>query len=163
MGGHYIKSKWQGGKCRIERKKNERSCPTFPCFVVFKCLHHFVWYFGNLRTEGTAERHSASKLNLSSRDHGRFFTAQQAVFIRTYSAAVNPGNVKTRENEGGKGRREICKGRLTMWAGRDRRERKDWSMGTPLEYQIKGKCGFGKRKDKKPTPFFFFLPLDKIN
>lgn len=69
----------------------------------------------------------ASKLSVSSRDHGRFFTAQQAVFIRTYSAAVNPGNMKTRENEGGKGRREICKEKLTMceWGGTGQRGKRE--------------------------------------
>lgn len=50
-------------------------------------------------------------------------------------------------------------------AGRDRRAREDWAKGTPLEYQIKGKYGFAKLKDKEPcgaqlawfwtvTPFF---------
>ncbi|CAM4603439.1 unnamed protein product [Leuciscus chuanchicus] len=61
----------------------------------------------------------ASKLSLSSRDHGRFFTAQQADFIRTYSAAVNPGNMKTGENEGGKGRRPRATERSTSITNRN--------------------------------------------
>lgn len=39
------------------RRKDSEAAPAFPRFV-FKCLHHFVWYFGLLRTEGMAERHS---------------------------------------------------------------------------------------------------------
>lgn len=105
----------------------------------------------------------ASKLNLSSRDHGRFFTAQQADFIRTYSAAVNPGNMKTGENEGGKGRREICKWRLTMWerGGTGEREGR----------QSKGNCAWSlaKWKDKEhrlldsyPSLHFFSNHLTKL-
>jgi len=41
----------------MQDREKGKAAPAFPRFV-FKCLHHFVWYFGHLRTEGMAEQYS---------------------------------------------------------------------------------------------------------